>query len=85
MGASVSVDAANFTDLRGKYDALVASGASDVEVMRAMQAELKAAPGRTERGSLGGLPPGSLALDRKLGMLPDFRPGLSPLDGAAYA
>jgi len=38
-----------------------------------------------ERGSLGGLPPGLLALDRKLGMLPDFRPGLSPLDGAAYA
>ena len=38
-----------------------------------------------ERGSLGGLPPGALALDRKQGMLPDFRPGLSPLDGAAYA
>ena len=38
-----------------------------------------------ERGCLGGLPPGSLALERKGGLLPDFRPGHSLLNGGAYA
>lgn len=38
-----------------------------------------------ERGSLGGLPPGTLALERKGGLLPDFRPGHPFLNGGAYA